>query len=72
MIATPDAFEARKMIESARALQPDLETVVRTHSEDEATLLRKEDRVGIVFMGEHELALGMTRRVLEQVEKKTT
>jgi len=71
VLAIPDAFEARKAMESARALQPDLETVVRAHSDDEATLLRKEG-ASFVFMGEHELALGMTRRVLEQVEKKTT
>ncbi|MGH9786884.1 MAG: hypothetical protein ACRD88_22160 [Terriglobia bacterium] len=54
------------MIEIALALKPDVETVVRAHSDEEATLLRKE-RAGQVFMGEHELALGMTRHVLERV-----
>ena len=39
---------------------------VRTHSEEEAELLRKEN-AGKVFMGEHELAVGMTRHVLERV-----
>jgi CPA2 family monovalent cation:H+ antiporter-2 len=70
VLAIPDAFEARSMIQSARALQPNLEAVVRAHSDDEAALLRKE-RASWVFMGEHELALGMTRRVLESLEKKT-
>ena len=57
---------ARKMLEVARALRPDAETVVRTHSDDEAALLRKE-RVSRVFMGEEELASGMARHVLERL-----
>ena len=66
VIATPDTFHVRRMIETARALNPGIETVVRTHSEEEATLLRQEN-AGTVFMGEHELALGMTRHVLERL-----
>jgi CPA2 family monovalent cation:H+ antiporter-2 len=69
VVAIPDAFQARGTIEAARALQPKLEVVVRAHSDDEAALLAKE-RVGRVFMGEHELALGMTRHVLDRLEKK--
>jgi CPA2 family monovalent cation:H+ antiporter-2 len=69
VIAVPDTFQARKMIEIARALKPDVETVVRVHSDEEAALLRKEN-AGEVFMGEHELALGMTRHVLERVAGK--
>jgi CPA2 family monovalent cation:H+ antiporter-2 len=66
VIATPDTFHVRRMIETARALNPAIETVVRTHSEEEANLLREEN-AGTVFMGEHELALGMTRHVLERL-----
>jgi monovalent cation:H+ antiporter-2, CPA2 family len=66
VIAVPDTFRARKMIEIARTLKPDVETVVRTHSDEEAALLRKE-KAGKVFVGEHELALSMTRHVLERV-----
>jgi len=36
---------------------------VRTHSEDEALLLRKEN-VGTVYLGEHELARGMLQHIL--------
>jgi monovalent cation:H+ antiporter-2, CPA2 family len=68
VIAIPDTFEVRKMIEVARALNPGIETVVRTHSEEEAELLRNEN-AGTVFLGEHELALAMTRQVLESVKK---
>jgi CPA2 family monovalent cation:H+ antiporter-2 len=66
VVATPDAFTARAIVELARTINPKVETVVRTHSDDEAELLAREhaDRV---FMGEHELALGMTRHVLERL-----
>jgi CPA2 family monovalent cation:H+ antiporter-2 len=66
VIATPDTFEVRKMAETARALNPAIEVVVRTHNEEEADLLRQE-RIGEVFMGEHELALGMAGHVLARM-----
>jgi CPA2 family monovalent cation:H+ antiporter-2 len=65
VIATPDTLDVRRMIEIARTLNPRIETVVRTHSEEEAALLEKE-HAGKLFMGEHELAAGMTRHVLER------
>ncbi len=66
VIASPDAFAARKMLEIARILNPSIDTVVRTHSEEEAELLRQE-RAGKVFFGEHELALGMTGYLIERL-----
>ena len=51
-------------------LNPGVETVMRTHSEEEAALLQREN-VDKVFMGEHELALGMTRHVIERVATGT-
>ncbi len=65
VIAIPDTFHVRQMIEIARTLNPDIETVVRTHSEEEAALLRNEN-AGTVFLGEHELAMAMTRHVMEK------
>ena len=65
VIATPDTFDVRRMIEIARTVNPRVETVVRTHSEAEAALLVKEN-AGKVFLGEHELALAMIRHVLER------
>lgn len=67
VVATPDTFQVRAMIETARALNPAIQTVVRTHSESEAVLLRQE-KVGKVFLGEHELAAGMTRHILDNLE----
>jgi CPA2 family monovalent cation:H+ antiporter-2 len=63
VIATPDSFEVRRMVETARTLNSAIEVVVRTHSEQEAQLL-ESDRVGKVFMGEHELAKAMAAHVL--------
>ena len=64
VIATPDTLNVRKMIEIARTVNPRIQTVVRTHSEEEAVLLEKE-QAGKVFLGEHELAIGMIQHVLE-------
>ncbi len=69
VIATPDAFQARKMIEIARTLNPHIHVVVRSHSEDEAELLRREQAVE-VLVGELELANSMVRRVSENFEAR--
>jgi monovalent cation:H+ antiporter-2, CPA2 family len=63
VIATPDTIDVRKVVQTARTLNPAIEVVLRTHSDEEAMLLQKEN-LGKVFMGEHELARGMTRHVL--------
>ncbi|OAM52050.1 sodium:proton antiporter [Methylovorus sp. MM2] len=63
VIATPDTVSVRKMVETARMLNPAIEVIVRTHSEEEAELLARAN-LGKIFMGEHELALGMTKHVL--------
>ncbi|WP_292938549.1 YbaL family putative K(+) efflux transporter [Noviherbaspirillum sp.] len=65
VVATPDPLNVRQMAATARALNPDIEIVLRTHSEEESAMLRK-DGVGAVFFGEEELAKGMTRHVLER------
>jgi CPA2 family monovalent cation:H+ antiporter-2 len=67
VIATPETFPARRMIETARLLNPGIHIVIRTHSDEDAAFLERE-RADKVFMGEHELALGMTRHVLEKME----
>jgi CPA2 family monovalent cation:H+ antiporter-2 len=63
IIATPDAFSVRQIVDIARTLNPAIEVVVRTHSDEEAALLEREG-VGKIFMGEHELAAGMTKHAL--------
>lgn len=69
VIASPDTVDVRKMVEIATTLQPAIEVVVRTHSEQESKLLQKEG-IGTVFFGEEELAKGMTKHVLERFSPK--
>jgi CPA2 family monovalent cation:H+ antiporter-2 len=64
VIATPDAINVRQMIETARALNPSIRTVIRSHNEQEARLLASDATV-TVFLGEHELAQSMARMVLQ-------
>ncbi len=70
VIATPDAFDVRRVVETARTLNPPIEVIVRTHSEDEAAMLRREG-IGTIFMGEDELAKGMSRHLLGRMGKGT-
>jgi CPA2 family monovalent cation:H+ antiporter-2 len=65
VIAIPDTLDVRRMIEVARTVNPRIETLVRTHSEEEAVLLEKEN-AGKVFLGEHELAHSMIQFVLDR------
>lgn len=65
VVATPDTLDARQMAETGRKLDPDIEVVLRTHSEDESLLLRTEG-IGMVFYGEEEFAKGMTSHILER------
>jgi len=69
VIASPDPINVRQMVETARMLNPDIEIVLRTHSEDESEMLRK-DHLGAVFYGEEELAKGMTNHVLERFSRQ--
>ncbi|GAA4421877.1 YbaL family putative K(+) efflux transporter [Acidovorax lacteus] len=66
VVAIPDTVDVRRMVEIARTLNPGIEVVLRTHSAEEAEWLRQEG-LGEVFVGEHELARGMAAHVLERV-----
>jgi CPA2 family monovalent cation:H+ antiporter-2 len=68
VVATPDTIDVRQMTRIARTLNPGIEIVVRTHSEEEAGLLEKET-AGKVFLVEDQLARGMARHVLERYGK---
>ncbi|MDR0234316.1 MAG: cation:proton antiporter [Zoogloeaceae bacterium] len=65
VIASHSVTEALAMVEIARTLNPSVEIVFRTHSDDESNLLRKGN-FGKVFFGEEELAKGMSRHVLDR------
>jgi CPA2 family monovalent cation:H+ antiporter-2 len=63
ILAIPDGFEARRVLEIARRLNPQIRTVVRTHSESELKRLQAAG-VGLAVLGERELALAMANYAL--------
>jgi CPA2 family monovalent cation:H+ antiporter-2 len=65
VVTTHDALTVRRMASTARALNPDIEIVLRSDGEDESLLLRNEG-VGIVFLRDEELAKGMASHVLQR------
>ena len=69
VIAIPDMLNVRRMIETARTVNPRVEIIVRTHSEEEAALLEKEN-AGTVFFGEHELARSMIQHVSSATRRR--
>ncbi|HSH97049.1 MAG: YbaL family putative K(+) efflux transporter [Methylophilaceae bacterium] len=66
VVATNNTVDVRKMVETARLLNPEIEVVLRAYSEAESALLEK-DMLGKVFVGKRELALGMTKHILERM-----
>jgi CPA2 family monovalent cation:H+ antiporter-2 len=66
VVAISHALDVRKMVEIGRTLNPGLQVVLRSHNAEEAALLQSES-LGTVFLGEQELARGMTDHVLRQL-----
>jgi monovalent cation:H+ antiporter-2, CPA2 family len=64
VVATPDTLGVRRMIETARMLNPEIRIVLRSHNEEEARLLEGEGTVQ-VFVGEQVLAETMVAAVLD-------
>jgi CPA2 family monovalent cation:H+ antiporter-2 len=69
VVATPDTMSFQQMADTAQTLNPNIEIILRTHSEEESDWLRKEG-VGLVFFGEEELAKGMVSHVLTRFSPK--
>jgi CPA2 family monovalent cation:H+ antiporter-2 len=66
IIASPDSYAARGVLDLARKRNPNIDTVVRTHSDHELQHFERQG-VGRVMMGERELALGMTEYALQSL-----
>jgi CPA2 family monovalent cation:H+ antiporter-2 len=58
LVAIPDAFEGGQVVEQARAINPGLTIIARSHSEAETEHLLKHGASQVV-MGEHEIAKTM-------------
>jgi CPA2 family monovalent cation:H+ antiporter-2 len=65
VIAGPDRSAARRVIAAARAANPQIDVVVRTHTGDEAEWLAKQS-VGRVVMTERQAAKEMAAYALER------
>jgi CPA2 family monovalent cation:H+ antiporter-2 len=68
VIAVPDTVDVRACVRHATRLNPSLQVLVRTHDESIAAMLAPEIP-GKVFIGEHELALGMIAETLRRYGK---
>ena len=66
VIAMPETVEVRQMVETARALNPGIEVVLRSPNEEEAERLSR-DQGATAFVGERELARAMVRHVTERI-----
>ncbi|MDR7037734.1 MULTISPECIES: YbaL family putative K(+) efflux transporter [Methylobacterium] len=69
VLATPESHNTRRLVEIARGANPRIDTLIRTHSDAERRRL-EEQKVGLVLMGERELALGMTLYALRSLGVK--
>ena len=62
LVAIPDAFEGGQVVAQARAANPGLLIIARSHSEEETAHLMKHG-ASKVIMGEHEIARAMLAEV---------
>ncbi|RZJ11834.1 MAG: sodium:proton antiporter [Acidovorax sp.] len=69
VIATPDTLNVRQIIQTALTLNPQIETVVRSASGDEARRIAQECG-SAVFVADEALAQSMARHVLERTEAR--
>lgn len=58
VVATPQGYQTRRVLDLARRINPSIDTAVRTHSEAEVAHLERQG-VGLAIMGERELAFGL-------------
>ena len=66
ILATPDPYHSRHIVSMARAMNPDITIIVRTHSDEEHQLF---EQLGVdkVLFGERELAFGMAYQSLRSL-----
>ena len=65
VLAIPQGFQKRRIIEIARQANPHIETAVRTHRASEVAYLKVQG-VGIAIMGTREVAFGLLRYALSR------
>ena len=63
VVAAPDAFQARAILALCFQLNPGVEVLVRTHSDEEREFLESMG-AAMALVGERELAVSLTRHAL--------
>lgn len=63
IVAIPQGFQKRRIIELARKSNPRIDTAVRTHRASEVAYL-KDQGIGLAIMGTREVAFGLLRYAL--------
>jgi len=67
LVAAPDAYQARAILVLAKRLHPEVEVIVRTHSDEERVFLEQHG-AAVAMVGERELAVSMTRHALRRYD----
>jgi CPA2 family monovalent cation:H+ antiporter-2 len=67
LVAIPDMFNVRKILEISQMLNPNINSIVRTYSKEDSDLLNKAN-VRDTFLSEYELAISMINRTLKNFE----
>ena len=65
VVAAPDAYQARAILEICRRINPEAEILVRTHSDEEREFLQGHGAAQ-ALVGERELAVSLTRAALRR------
>jgi CPA2 family monovalent cation:H+ antiporter-2 len=67
LLALPDAAASRRILELARATNPAIATAACAHDDRAAGFLAAEAGVGLVVMGEREIALAMAEFAMQRL-----
>jgi len=67
IVTLPLAWEARRVVELARAVNPRIVVAVRAHQDAEVEWLRGQDSTGLAVMGEREVALGIADFAMQRM-----
>lgn len=70
VVSPVDILYVRRMAEIARQLNPDIEIMICTESNEEAKMI-EEEHIGTVFMAKQELANNMTKHILAEIRPQT-
>jgi CPA2 family monovalent cation:H+ antiporter-2 len=63
IVAIPQGFQKRRIIELAREANPDIDTAARTYRASEVAYLKAQG-VGLAIMGEREVGFGLLQYAL--------